>query len=765
MHNSRPTLDFQSSRKRRLRRFYIASAIALVLILVLSYIISGLFAIDLDALVKVTGASSKLDTRVITQALVYCLTHPFEIANDKTAGIMLIGGVVWLLITMTRLQKLSYHLIHGKEFGDAKWGDIRAFNTKYAGGEDRILSENIRFRYSSDTLRNNNTLVVGGSGAGKTSFVLTPNLLNNHGCNVIVDPKGNLYDELGPFLKRQKNTKTYVLNLCEMHRSQRLNPFLFIRTRTDITRLIKNYIQNTNNPQIKNSTADPFWERSEQMFLESIFLYVWLECPTHAVPERGGSLISLARDWRSVLYLIDEAQFISPDTPPKLDNRMAELAKKSPRHPAVKAYRRYRSGPEETVRSVIMTVNARMQAFDNDDLMRIFSGNDIPLNAFGVGLDGDETTKTNLFIIIPDDDETYNFIPGIVYTLLFQQLYAQARFYGGRLPLDVGFWLDEFANTKMPSNFDRILATCRSRGIYCVPMLQSLSQLKTLFENGAWEGVVGNCDTFLYLGGNEPSTYEYISKALGKWTVDKRTSGESRGSTGSSSENFDVLGRELMMEYEVRLLPDDECILFVRGELPLRDKKWFPWEHEEYKKARKTASPTPSAEGADLLTNDDNYKFVNDRSLEYIRKSCDNLTEVNMSPLEFMTLDLDNLEKNIRNSVSADSNFVSKGMKKATPITLDTRRLSEIIETRKATQLASSRDAFARDFDQMSILDIYATPFLSETRRDIITRLLRLRGEGHPITDDEIKSIIHPKYEDDEVVRRAELWERVTSVN
>ena len=136
------------------------------------------------------------------------------------------------------------------------------------------------------------------------------------------------------------------------------------------------------------------------------------------------------------------------------------------------------------------------------------------------------------------------------------------------------------SNIKMPNNFDKILATCRSRGVYCVPILQSLAQLKTLFTDGAWEGIVGNCDTFIYLGGNEASTYEYVSKLLGKWTIDKRTSGESKGTSGSYSENYDVLGRELMLEYELRLLPDDECIIFVRGENPIRDKKWFPWEHE-----------------------------------------------------------------------------------------------------------------------------------------------------------------------------------------
>ena len=189
--------------------------------------------------------------------------------------------------------------------------------------------------------------------------------------------------------------------------------------------------------------------------------------------------------------MLDEAQFVDADTPPKLDLRMEELAKKKLDHPAVKAYQRYRGGPDETIRSVIMTVNARMQPFDNEELLEIFSSNDIPLDEFGTGIDGDKKTKSNLFIIIPDDDDTFNFVPGMVYTLLFQELCRQARFFGGKLPMDVGFWLDEMANIKMPNNFDKIRATCRSRGVYCVPILQSLAQLKTLFADGAWEGIVG----------------------------------------------------------------------------------------------------------------------------------------------------------------------------------------------------------------------------------------------------------------------------------
>lgn len=533
----------------------------------------------------------------LKEQIVWCLLHPLKIYNDKSLSMVFVGGLLWMVLSFTAYSRSDHNRMPGNEFGSAKWGEVREFNEKYAAKtadgegdlspENKVLSQNVRFRYDSDTLRNNNVFVVGGSGAGKTAFFLTPNLLSLHDCNIYTDPKGSLVEELGAWLSGQRDTRVYTLNLCEMEKSMHFNPFLYIRSKSDVTKLVTNLIQNTNSPNIKNSSADPFWEKAERMFLESLFLYVWMECPKGVYNQKRGRAELLQKNWKTILYLLDEAQFVDADTPPKLDLRMEELAKKKPDHPAVKAYQRYRGGPDETIRSVIMTVNARMQPFDNEELLEIFSSNDIPLDEFGVGIDGDKKTKSNLFIIIPDDDDTFNFVPGMVYTLLFQELYRQARFFGGKLPMDVGFWLDEMANIKMPNNFDKILATCRSRGVYCVPILQSLAQLKTLFADGAWEGIVGNCDTFIYLGGNEASTYEYVSKLLGKWTIDKRTSGESKGSSGSYSQNYDVLGRELMLEYELRLLPDDECIIFVRGENPIRDKKWFPWEHEQYLEARK----------------------------------------------------------------------------------------------------------------------------------------------------------------------------------
>ncbi len=742
---SRATYVAGDMKKRRLQSLLKVCVVLLLPTLYLFYCLGGLYTLD----VEITK---------LKEQIVWCLLHPFRIYNDKSLSMVLVGGLLWMILSFTAYSRNDHNRMPGNEFGSAKWGEVRAFNEKYAAktepevelsSENKVLSQNVRFRYDSDTLRNNNIFVVGGSGAGKTAFFLTPNLMSLHDCNIYTDPKGSLAEELGTWLSEQKDTRVYTLNLCEMEKSMHFNPFPYIRSKSDVTKLVTNLIQNTNSQNIKNSAADPFWEKAERMFLESLFLYVWMECPKGVYNPKKGKAELLQKNWKSILYLLDEAQFVDNDTPPKLDERMNELARKKPDHPAVKAYQRYRGGPDETIRSVIMTVNARMQPFDNEELLEIFSSNDIPLDEFGTGIDGGGKTKSNLFIIIPDDDDTFNFVPGMVYTLLFQELYRQARFFGGKLPMDVGFWLDEMANIKMPNNFDKILATCRSRGVYCVPILQSLAQLKTLFADGAWEGIVGNCDTFIYLGGNEASTYEYVSKLLGKWTIDKRTSGESKGSSGSYSENYDVLGRELMLEYELRLLPDDECIIFVRGENPIRDKKWFPWEHEEYLEARNCGVFNPSAQKEKQEKQMEECQFVNEESVEYLKKQKEkneNIRLYGMDAFSFMMMDLDGLEKKIHSTPND-----KKGQ--GEEITLTASMIQAAIKSEQRREEEERKTWFVENFDRLTLLDIYSSDLIGEVRRNVVRDLLKADAD-----EEVIKSIIRPEFDEGQVLQKKAMW-------
>ena len=267
---SRATHVAGDSRKRRLHQLFKVCAVLLLPTLYLFYSLSGLYLVDVEI--------SKLKEQII-----WCLLHPLKVYNDKSYSMVLVGGLLWMICSFQAYSKSDHNRMPGNEFGSAKWGEVRAFNEKYAARteetksglspENKVLSQNVRFRYDSDTLRNNNIVVVGGSGAGKTAFFLTPNLMSLHDCNIYTDPKGSLAEELGAWLAKQKDTRVYTLNLCEMEKSMHFNPFPYIRSKSDITKLVTNLIQNTNAPNIKNSSADPFWERAERMFLESLFLY------------------------------------------------------------------------------------------------------------------------------------------------------------------------------------------------------------------------------------------------------------------------------------------------------------------------------------------------------------------------------------------------------------------------------------------------------------------------------------------------------------
>lgn len=725
--------DATSYRKNRMAKFLKLYLFLTPLFLYLSYVLSGLFCIP-------NFWNKDLQKCLITIAL-----HPVTYFNDKSPWFLLGGVTIWVMVGLYGYVKASNNYMHGEEHGTAKWGDIEAFNRKYADfhnlQNNKIISQNAQFSYSESTLRNNNMFVCGGSGAGKTSFLLTPNLLNCHGCNVYTDPKGTLLEEFGTFLSEQPDTEVYSINMCEMEKSMKINPFLFINKRMDISKLIRAFIKNTENDQTQAASVDPFWEKAETMFLKTIFLYVWDQCPRYDT--RTG--MTLEKNWRTVMLLMDEAQFEEEKNTSFLHARMMELKSRDKYHPALKAYERYINSADDTIRSVLSTAYARMDPFDDDEVLDIFSGNDIPLNEIGIGRNGDKKTKINLFIVIPDDDDTFNFVPGIVYSLLIQQLYSQARLFHGRLPLDVGFWLDEFANIKMPNRFDRFLATCRSRGIYAVMFLQSLSQMKTLFKDGAWEGLMSNCDTFIYLGGNESTTYEYIEKLLGEWTIDKKTTGKSKGKNGSFSENADVLGKKLMSQYELRLLPNDECIIFVRGEEPLRDLKWFPWEHEEYEEAKKKGRYDYKKALVNLYHKEDVCSFLDENEDEYLLKKAKtdkNIKVLEIDPYAFMMMDLDSIGEKLEN-----------------PEDINLKKLKRIYEQEEKKKEKEMKENFLTQYNVMPLADIFASPCIGEFRRNVIKDMLK-----HQVSEEAIKNIINPELNEEEVLAKKAFYYEMYSI-
>ena len=362
-------------------------------------------------------------------------------------------------------------------------------------------------------------------------------------------------------------------------------------------------------------------------------LYVWLEVK----PAK--------RNFATVLKLLGEAEVKEQGKPSQLDVRMKVLEETSPmgkNHPAVKQYNKCMRGAGDTVRSIIISANSRLAFLENNQVLRLLSRDELNLAEIGIGVNGDGETKTALFCVIPDSDKSYNFIIGMLYTQIFQELYYQADFNcGGRLPIHVTFMLDEFANVALPDDYCSLLSTMRSREISSIIIIQNFAQLKALFKD-TWETIPGNCDTFIYLGGNEQSTHKYVSELLGKGTIDKKTTGETRGRQGSSSRNYDVLGRELFTPDEVRKLDNRKCILFIRGFDPIMDNKYIPFSHPMFNQTADGKGKPSVHEGhRESAMLGPSYEILSEKALKHYEKrkaNGENIFIDRISYEEFMLL-------------------------------------------------------------------------------------------------------------------------------
>ena len=428
-----------------------------------------------------------------------------------------------------------------------------------------------------------------------------------------------------------------------MEQSDCYNPFKYIREEVDVVKLVTNLISNTTP---KNSQSnDPFWEKAEGMFLQSLFYYVWLECPQED------------RNFRMVLKLIGEAEVKEDGSPSELDRRMKRLErKKGINHPAIKQYNKVFRGAADTVRSIVISANSRLAFLENPQILRILSKDDMNIEDLGIGINGDGKTRTALFCVIPDSDKTYNSVVGLLYSQIFQELYYQADFvYGGKLPVPVLFLLDEFANVALPDDFCSLLSTMRSRRISATIIIQNLAQIKALFEK-TWETLTGNCDTTIYLGGNEQSTHEYISKLIGKATIDKKSAGETKGKNGSSSRNYDVLGRELYTPDEVRKMDNRQCMVFIRGQDPVLDNKYNTPGHILFKESADGGGEAYVHVPKGGETNaEESCSLLNKQSFEYFQRKRDQGEKVYLDDLSGdELLGIDNAAEEIKISSKSE---------------------------------------------------------------------------------------------------------------
>lgn len=451
----------------------------------------------------------------------------------------------------------------GEEHGSAKWGSIKKVNKKYSSKksiEDKILTQNVRISYNSRNHRRNLlTLVCGGSGAGKTRFYAKPNLLQGNTSFVVLDPKGELTRDTGHMLKKM-GYEVRVLDLINMDKSFCYNPFAYLKNDNDVQKLVTNLFKATT-PKGSQS-QDPFWDTAASMLLLALIFYLKYEAP-----EDEQNFPMVMEMLRAGEVHEDDDYYQSP-----LDVLFFRLEQREPNHIAVKYYRDYHSGSAKTLKSIQITLAARLEKFNLESLSKLTQTDELEMTSIG-------EKKVALFAIIPDNDTSFNFLISILYTQLFQQLFWVADHkYHGCLPVHVHFLMDEFANVSLPDDFDKILSVMRSREVSVSIILQNLAQLKALFEK-QWESIVGNCDEFLYLGGNEQSTHKYVSELLGKATIDTNTYGKSTGHSGNYSTNYQNNGRELLTPDEVRLLDNELAILFIRGERPIMDKKYEITHH------------------------------------------------------------------------------------------------------------------------------------------------------------------------------------------
>ena len=503
----------------------------------------------------------------IMQNLSVAINNPFSITvckdSMKTVLIFLLAygmGIGVYFSTRRNYRK-------GEEHGSAKWGNAGTLNKKYRdknASKNKLLTQSVRIGLDGKKHRRNlNILVVGGSGAGKTRFFCKPNVMQCNTSMVILDPKGEIVRDTGGLLEK-KGYEVRVLDLINMHRSHCYNPFVYLRNDNDVQRLVTNLFKATT-PKGSQS-QDPFWDTAASMLLLSLVFYLKYEAP----PEE--------QNFPMVMELLragevreDDDSYVSP-----LDELFDRLEMVNPEHIALKYYRDYHSGSAKTLKSIQITLAARLEKFNLESLASLTATDELDLPSLG-------EKKVALFALIPDNDTSFNFLVSLLYTQLFQQLFYLADHkYGGSLPVHCQFIMDEFANVSLPDDFDKILSVMRSRGVSVSIILQNLAQLKALFEK-QWESIVGNADEFLYLGGNEQSTHKFVSELLGKATIDTNTYGKSSGRSGNYSTNYQISGRELLTPDEVRMLDNRYALLFVRGERPVMDLKYDILKHPNVK--------------------------------------------------------------------------------------------------------------------------------------------------------------------------------------
>lgn len=551
--------------------------ILLVVLCIMVYFACGLF--------KLEGVT--LDN--YQSKMLFIFLHPFRNWwTDQTIAFLGFALVVWIMLVAYFLdQNRNYHF--GKENGAEQWADVKKLSKELRDPKEEnntYLSKNIAV--SNDVLSNMNMLVIGGSGSYKTTSVLTPNILAASMTNVILDIKGDLLKKHGNYLKAHGVT-VKSLNLINPEESDRYNPMTYLEKETDVIQLISNIQESVKPPDAQK--GDPFWDDGVALYLQAMFFHEWLGAKEENRKPTLNNILKLV-NMESKHVKLEGEEEEKTELQIEMD-RLSELHGKD--YPPVRDYRKLKEGAEETVRSIIIMVNAMFRLCEVSSVKRIFEKDDIDIPSLGLGVDGNPNKRTALFLVMPDNDPSFNFIISMFYTQLFNVLMhiADSRA-DGKLPVHVRLWADEFYAGPKPSRTETLMGTIRSRNLSIVPLLQSVSQAKALFPQERWEVFLENCAVMIYLGSGPAafSTHEYISKLLGEMTIDTRNDSVTMGMHGSSSLNNQRAGRGLMTPAEVRRLSRKKCIIFMEGQYPILDWKNLPFEMPEWKESERLAGKT-----------------------------------------------------------------------------------------------------------------------------------------------------------------------------
>ncbi len=532
--------------------------LALIACLAAGYFISGIFADGQPALSDIPDKLNGI------------MRDPFKnYWNEKSLPCMGCGFIGWLyFISQYTFRNRNFQF--GIENGAERWADPKEIKL---GDKDPKknwrLSENVEV--SKTLLSNNNILLVGSPGTGKSTGFFIPELLKASASFVVMDIKGELLSGYGNYLEEQ-GVRVQSLNLKEPEKSNQFNPFVFIHKDIDLIRVITSIQESTTPPDAQK--GEPFWDEGVSLYLMALMYYVWLESPAKNLPE----VLRLANK---------EEQTVDKDGTTELEILMERLTlgPRGKEHPAYKNYRKLKGGHEETVRSIILMVNAKLRLLEVPEIARIFTENELDIDSLGTGKNWDGKTKTAIFLVLPEQDKSFDFLLGMVYTQIFNRLIELAdTYFCGPLPVPVEFLMDEFANGVRPVGFDKYITTIRSRNMSAAMAVQSIDQLKTVYKGDTWGTLMDACSIFLFLGAGRGSyaTHEFISKLLGSATIDKRSEDENRGQNKSSGLRFDRAGRELLTPAEVARMPKNKCILLLEAQAPVIDNKYRPFKEKEF---------------------------------------------------------------------------------------------------------------------------------------------------------------------------------------